>query len=119
MLPVDGADGEKYIDVAEFSAKVHRVLNDPLFQLRSPGRRINAQSLAGAHRPLSLSSGSQVVRPEPQPLSCISNFRKGTQLFHTPCPVLPDWSRTVRNSCPAQVAWVRCIAPPTRNSVLT
>ncbi len=29
VLPVDGADGEKHIDVAEFSAKVHRVLNDP------------------------------------------------------------------------------------------
>ncbi len=29
VLPVDGADGEKHIDVAEFGAKVHRVLNDP------------------------------------------------------------------------------------------
>jgi UDP:flavonoid glycosyltransferase YjiC (YdhE family) len=29
VLPVDGADGEKHVDVAEFSAKVHRVLNDP------------------------------------------------------------------------------------------
>ena len=29
VLPVDDADGEKHIDVAEFSAKVHRVLNDP------------------------------------------------------------------------------------------
>jgi UDP:flavonoid glycosyltransferase YjiC (YdhE family) len=28
VLPVDSADHEKHIDVAEFSAKVHRVLND-------------------------------------------------------------------------------------------
>jgi MGT family glycosyltransferase len=37
VLPVDGADGEKHIDVAEFSAKVHRVLNDPGY-LRSARR---------------------------------------------------------------------------------
>jgi MGT family glycosyltransferase len=29
VLPVDGADGEKHLDVAEFSAKVHRVLSEP------------------------------------------------------------------------------------------
>src|SRR5208337_4981740 len=37
MLPVDGADGEKHLDVDEFSAKVHRVLNDPGY-LRSARR---------------------------------------------------------------------------------
>jgi MGT family glycosyltransferase len=29
VLPVDGADGEKHLDVAEFSAKIHRVLSEP------------------------------------------------------------------------------------------
>jgi UDP:flavonoid glycosyltransferase YjiC (YdhE family) len=29
VLPVDGADGEKQIDVQEFSGKVRRVLNEP------------------------------------------------------------------------------------------
>ncbi len=37
VLPVDTADGEKHIDVAEFSAKVHRVLNDDGY-LRSARR---------------------------------------------------------------------------------
>jgi MGT family glycosyltransferase len=38
VMPVDGAGGEKHIDVAEFSAKVHRVLNDPGY--RSSARRV-------------------------------------------------------------------------------
>ena len=29
VLPVDGADGEKHLDIAEFSAKVQRVLSEP------------------------------------------------------------------------------------------
>ena len=29
VVPVDGADGEKHIDIAEFGAKVRRVLNEP------------------------------------------------------------------------------------------
>ena len=37
VLPVDSADGKKHIDVAEFSAKVHRVLNDAGY-LRSARR---------------------------------------------------------------------------------
>jgi UDP:flavonoid glycosyltransferase YjiC (YdhE family) len=37
VLPVDGADGEKHIDVADFSTKVHRVLNDATY-LRSARR---------------------------------------------------------------------------------
>jgi len=37
VLPVDGADGEKIIDVAEFSAKVRRVLSEPGY-LRSARR---------------------------------------------------------------------------------
>ena len=37
VLPVDGADGEKHIDVADFSTKVHRVLNDAGY-LRSARR---------------------------------------------------------------------------------
>jgi UDP:flavonoid glycosyltransferase YjiC (YdhE family) len=37
VIPVDGADGEKHIDVAEFAAKVRRVLNEPDY-LRSAQR---------------------------------------------------------------------------------
>ncbi|MFZ2084621.1 MAG: nucleotide disphospho-sugar-binding domain-containing protein [Candidatus Sulfotelmatobacter sp.] len=39
VLPVNGADGEKRLDVAEFSAKVHRVLNDPGY--RTSARRVS------------------------------------------------------------------------------
>ena len=38
VMPVDGVDGEKRIDTAEFSAKVHRVLNDPTY--RASARRV-------------------------------------------------------------------------------
>jgi UDP:flavonoid glycosyltransferase YjiC (YdhE family) len=38
VLPMDGADGEKHIDVDEFSTKVQRVLNEPGY--RQSGRRI-------------------------------------------------------------------------------
>jgi UDP-N-acetylglucosamine--N-acetylmuramyl-(pentapeptide) pyrophosphoryl-undecaprenol N-acetylglucosamine transferase len=38
VLPMDGADGEKHIDVDEFSTKVQRVLNEPGY--RQSCRRI-------------------------------------------------------------------------------
>jgi MGT family glycosyltransferase len=38
VLPADGADGEKQLDVAEFSAKVHRVLNQHGY--RESARRV-------------------------------------------------------------------------------
>jgi UDP:flavonoid glycosyltransferase YjiC (YdhE family) len=38
VLPVDGADGEKHIGVGEFSAKVHRVLNETGY--RESARRV-------------------------------------------------------------------------------
>ncbi|MGB7622293.1 MAG: nucleotide disphospho-sugar-binding domain-containing protein [Terriglobia bacterium] len=38
VVPVDGADGEKHIDVADFSAKVHRVLAEPSY--RRSARRV-------------------------------------------------------------------------------
>lgn len=38
VLPMDGADGEKHLDVAEFSAKVHRVLNEAGY--RKSARRV-------------------------------------------------------------------------------
>ena len=38
VVPVDGADGEKYISVDEFSAKVQRVLNEPGY--RTAARRV-------------------------------------------------------------------------------
>jgi UDP:flavonoid glycosyltransferase YjiC (YdhE family) len=49
VLPVDGADGEKRIDVADFAAKVHRVLNDSGY-LRS-ARRVaeSMRQFGGAH----------------------------------------------------------------------
>jgi len=42
VMPVNGADGEKHIDVADFCAKVNRVLNDPAY--RNSAQRI-AQSM--------------------------------------------------------------------------
>ena len=38
VLPTNGADGEKRIDVADFSAKVQRVLTQPSY--RQAARRI-------------------------------------------------------------------------------
>jgi UDP:flavonoid glycosyltransferase YjiC (YdhE family) len=38
VLPTDGSDGEKRIDVADFSAKVQRVLTQPSYRLSA--RRI-------------------------------------------------------------------------------
>jgi UDP:flavonoid glycosyltransferase YjiC (YdhE family) len=37
VMPANGADGEKHIDVADFGSKVHRVLNEPSYR-RSAGR---------------------------------------------------------------------------------
>jgi MGT family glycosyltransferase len=45
VMPVDAADGEKHIDVGEFSAKVHRVLNEPTY-------RRSARSVANSMRQL-------------------------------------------------------------------
>jgi UDP:flavonoid glycosyltransferase YjiC (YdhE family) len=39
VVPIDGADGEKQIDVAEFGAKVQRVLTEPSY--RASARRIS------------------------------------------------------------------------------
>jgi len=38
VMPVDGADGEKHIDVADFGSKVDRVLNEPSY--RRSARRV-------------------------------------------------------------------------------
>ncbi len=38
VMPVGGADGEKHLDVDEFSAQVHRVLNEPGY--RKSARRV-------------------------------------------------------------------------------
>jgi UDP:flavonoid glycosyltransferase YjiC (YdhE family) len=38
VMPTDGTDGEKHIDVAEFGTKVHKVLNDPGY--RRSARRV-------------------------------------------------------------------------------
>jgi UDP:flavonoid glycosyltransferase YjiC (YdhE family) len=49
VLPRDGADGEKRIDVDEFSAKVRRVLNEPGY--RQSARRVaeSMRQFGGAH----------------------------------------------------------------------
>ena len=39
VMPVNGADGEKRIDVAEFGAKVKRVLNEPSY--RQSAKRVS------------------------------------------------------------------------------
>jgi UDP:flavonoid glycosyltransferase YjiC (YdhE family) len=36
--PMDGPDGEKQIDIADFTAKIHRVLNEP--EYRASVRRV-------------------------------------------------------------------------------
>jgi UDP:flavonoid glycosyltransferase YjiC (YdhE family) len=48
VMPVDGADGEKHMDVADFSAKVQRVLNEPGY--RESARRVadSMRQLGGA-----------------------------------------------------------------------
>ncbi len=38
VMPVNGADGEKHIDVADFRTKVNRVLNHP--DCRNSARRV-------------------------------------------------------------------------------
>ena len=38
VMPMDGADGEKHIDEADFSGKVHRALNEPGY--RNAARRV-------------------------------------------------------------------------------
>jgi UDP:flavonoid glycosyltransferase YjiC (YdhE family) len=43
VMPTDGANGEKHIDVPEFSAKVRRVLNEP-------GYRSSAHQIAESMR---------------------------------------------------------------------
>jgi UDP:flavonoid glycosyltransferase YjiC (YdhE family) len=64
VLPVEGADGEKRIDVADFSAKAQRVLSEPGY--RSAARRIaeSMRKFGGAQKPPSESKGSQRERSE-------------------------------------------------------
>jgi MGT family glycosyltransferase len=49
VMPVDGADGEKRIDVAEFGAKVRRVLNEPYY-LRAAQRVAESMRKFGGAR---------------------------------------------------------------------
>jgi MGT family glycosyltransferase len=50
VMPVDDLDREKQIDVADFSAKVHRVLNEPEYR-KSAGRMAESmRQFGGAHQ---------------------------------------------------------------------
>ena len=49
VLPVDGADSEKQLDVAEFSTKLNRVLNDPRYRA-SAGRVAESMRRFGGAR---------------------------------------------------------------------
>jgi MGT family glycosyltransferase len=48
VMPVDAADGEKHIDVAEFTAKVHRVLNEPSYRRAARSVANSMRQLGGA-----------------------------------------------------------------------
>jgi UDP:flavonoid glycosyltransferase YjiC (YdhE family) len=62
VMPSDGANGEKHIDLAEFSAKVRRVLNEP-------GYRGSARRVAESMRQF---GGAQKAA------DCIEQFATGT-----------------------------------------
>ncbi len=46
-LPIDGPDGEKQIDIAEFTSKVHRVLNQPSYRESASRVALNMRSYGG------------------------------------------------------------------------
>ena len=48
VLPIDGPDGEKQIDIAEFTSKVHRVLNQPGYRESASRVALNMRSYGGA-----------------------------------------------------------------------
>jgi|HubBroStandDraft_6_1064221.scaffolds.fasta_scaffold207317_2 hypothetical protein len=60
VLPVEGADGEKRIDVSEFGAKVHRVLNEPRYRNQLVEWPYPCANLAVPVRPPTESNGSQL-----------------------------------------------------------
>ncbi len=49
VMPVDGAEGEKFIQVAEFSTKVNRVLNDPGYLTSARRVAESMRQFGGAH----------------------------------------------------------------------
>jgi UDP:flavonoid glycosyltransferase YjiC (YdhE family) len=49
VLPVDGPDGEKQIDVTDFASKIHRVLNEPAY-LRAAQRIAQSMRNFGGER---------------------------------------------------------------------
>ncbi|MGC1424284.1 MAG: nucleotide disphospho-sugar-binding domain-containing protein, partial [Terracidiphilus sp.] len=48
VLPIDGPDSEKQIDIAEFTSKVHRVLNQPSYRESASRVALNMRSYGGA-----------------------------------------------------------------------
>jgi len=48
VMPTSGANGEKQIDVAEFSAKVHRVLQEPSYRKSAQHVAESMRKYAGA-----------------------------------------------------------------------
>jgi MGT family glycosyltransferase len=48
VMPLDAVDGEKHVDVAEFSAKVHRVLNEPAYRRSARSVAESMRQLGGA-----------------------------------------------------------------------
>jgi UDP:flavonoid glycosyltransferase YjiC (YdhE family) len=48
VMPLDAVHGEKHIDVAEFSAKVHRVLNEPAYRRSARSVAESMRQLGGA-----------------------------------------------------------------------
>ena len=48
VMPVNGADGEKLVDVAEFHTKVRRVLNEPSYRQSAQRVAASMRHLGGA-----------------------------------------------------------------------
>ena len=47
VLPIDGPDSEKQIDIAEFTSKIHRVLNQPSYRESASRVALNMRSYGG------------------------------------------------------------------------
>jgi hypothetical protein len=50
-MPVNGADGEKVVDVAEFAVKVKRVLNEPSYHQATERAAESMRHFGGRPRP--------------------------------------------------------------------
>ncbi len=50
VMPTDGADGEKHIDLAEFAAKLNRVLQEPHYRHSAQSVSKSMRAYGGSHQ---------------------------------------------------------------------